>query len=62
MNNLNLEGKIKSVRTFVLGFIMAAALIASYSVYVRFDALKIAFDYPEVVRDLKIERQLEVKK
>lgn len=47
---------------FFGGILLTLSIFISLAVLARLDALKIAWQYPEVVADLKVSREFQVKK
>lgn len=51
-----------SFKSFFLGFAIGTVLFGGVALYQRFEALSIAWQYPEVVSQLEISKDFQVKK
>lgn len=50
----------KTIALIASGFMLAICALAVYETVIRLDALAVAWEHPDVVKDLQIEQSMEI--
>jgi hypothetical protein len=57
-----MKNKLMKVKPYILGFLFAVLMFGAFWIYKHFNAFIVAANYPEVVSNLKIQKEFSVKK
>jgi hypothetical protein len=57
-----MKNRLMKVKPYVFGFLFAVVIFGAFWIYKHFNAFIVAANYPEVVSNLKIQKEFSVKK